>query len=335
LSYLSILLGVLLLVPSTVSGFTSTASFGLSSLSSSVTTHVRPSSHTQLSVLSEPKSPPQQDTITESVVTDPLQQQQQQQNTDATEFDQSEECVIELPVTPSTKFGRPVDEETKRKNKELIIFTKKLVFDTLFGEQTIERAYARFYALETIARMPYFSYLSVLHLFETLGAWRKANYLKVHFAESWNELHHLLIMEELGGNAKWKDRFVAQHVALGYYWMVVGLYLFNPTMAYNFNEAVEEEAFQTYSQFLKEHGDYLKEQPPAQVAVDYYMNEDMYLFDAMHFDGSYEDNESAPTQRRPDIKNLFDVFSSVRDDEEQHVKTMKHMQTDVVVCGPD
>ena len=24
--------------------------------------------------------------------------------------------------------------------------------------------------------------------------------LKVHFAESWNELHHLLIMESLGGN---------------------------------------------------------------------------------------------------------------------------------------
>jgi ubiquinol oxidase len=65
-----------------------------------------------------------------------------------------------------------------------------------------DRHYARFYALETIARVPYFSYLSVLHLYETLGWWRKADFLKIHFAESWNELHHLLIMEELGGNSK-------------------------------------------------------------------------------------------------------------------------------------
>ena len=26
---------------------------------------------------------------------------------------------------------------------------------------------------------------------------------QVHFAESWNELHHLLIMEALGGNERW------------------------------------------------------------------------------------------------------------------------------------
>ena len=26
---------------------------------------------------------------------------------------------------------------------------------------------------------------------------------QVHFAESWNELHHLLIMESLGGNERW------------------------------------------------------------------------------------------------------------------------------------
>lgn len=36
-----------------------------------------------------------------------------------------------------------------------------------------ERTYARFYALETIARVPYFGYLCVLHLYETLGQWRQ------------------------------------------------------------------------------------------------------------------------------------------------------------------
>lgn len=38
-------------------------------------------------------------------------------------------------------------------------------------------------------------FISVLHMYESFGWWRRADYLKVHFAESWNEMHHLLIME--------------------------------------------------------------------------------------------------------------------------------------------
>jgi ubiquinol oxidase len=39
------------------------------------------------------------------------------------------------------------------------------------------------------------AFISVLHMYESFGWWRRADYLKVHFAESWNEMHHLLIME--------------------------------------------------------------------------------------------------------------------------------------------
>ena len=45
-------------------------------------------------------------------------------------------------------------------------------------------------------------------------------YIKLHFSESWNELHHLLIMEDLGGDENFIDRFVAQHIAFVYYWLV-------------------------------------------------------------------------------------------------------------------
>ena len=101
-----------------------------------------------------------------------------------------------------------------------------LLLDALYAD----RHYSRFYVLETIARVPYFgifffidgiisvqldksyfcgtehsfycyyhwsAFLSVLHMYESFGWWRRADYLKVHFAESWNELHHLLIMEVL------------------------------------------------------------------------------------------------------------------------------------------
>ena len=62
--------------------------------------------------------------------------------------------------------------------------------------------------------------------------------MKVHFAESWNELHHLLIMEELGGNKEWGDRVVAVHLAFFYYWVAIALYMASPETAYNLNEQV-------------------------------------------------------------------------------------------------
>jgi hypothetical protein len=53
------------------------------------------------------------------------------------------------------------------------------------------RPIQRFWVLEEVARMPYFSYISMLHLYETFGWWRAGAALrKVHFAEEWNELHH-------------------------------------------------------------------------------------------------------------------------------------------------
>ncbi len=56
--------------------------------------------------------------------------------------------------------------------------------------------------------------MSVLHFYETMGWHRKANWIKVHFAEADNELHHLLIMEALGGNDNFADRFFAEHAAV-------------------------------------------------------------------------------------------------------------------------
>ncbi|KPQ34716.1 MAG: plastoquinol oxidase immutans [Phormidesmis priestleyi Ana] len=178
-----------------------------------------------------------------------------------------------------------------------------------------KRPYPRFYVLETVARVPYFSYLSVLHLYETLGWWRRIDWLKVHFAESWNELHHLLIMEALGGGDYWIDRFLARHTALLYYWIVIGLYLVSPKAAYNFMEQVEQHAFASYNKFLKEEKTYLEGEPAPQIAIDYYRDGDLYMFDAFQ-------TAHVPAHRRPKIDNLYDVFVAIRDDEMEHVKTM-------------
>ena len=86
--------------------------------------------------------------------------------------------------------------------------------DIVYNNRPIQR----FWVLETVARMPYFAYISMLHLYESLGWHRDGMELrKVHFAEEWNEIHHLQIMEALGGDQLWIDRFIAQHSAVLYY----------------------------------------------------------------------------------------------------------------------
>ena len=71
--------------------------------------------------------------------------------------------LCQKPVTPVRKIE-------KRINKTLVGSAVKVI-DKLYEN----RDYARFYVLETVARVPYFSFVSVLHLYETIGLWRKAD----------------------------------------------------------------------------------------------------------------------------------------------------------------
>ena len=221
-----------------------------------------------------------------------------------------------LPDEDIHVFGRPIDDNTKELNKKMVNGIKSFVFDTFFAEDTIERAFARFWTLETVARMPYFSYLSVLHLYETLGWWRRSDYLKIHFLQTWNEQHHLLIMEELHGNRVWTDRFLAQHIAVVYYFLGLAFYVVNPTFAYNFNQAVEEEAFQTYDNFVSKHEAFLRDQPAPSTAKRYYLEDPWFA--------------ETGSRARPTMQTLLDTFYAIRDDEAEHAETMVKMQEEAL-----
>ncbi|KAJ6367396.1 hypothetical protein OIU78_000036 [Salix suchowensis] len=75
-------------------------------------------------------------------------------------------------------------------------------------------------------------------------------------------------------------------------------------MAYHFSECVENHAFETYDKFIKARGEDLKKMPAPEVAVKYYTEGDLFLFE-----------------------NLYDVFMNIRDDEAEHCKTMGACQT--------
>ena len=131
--------------------------------------------------------------------------------------------------------------------------------------------FSRFFLLETVARMPYMTYITMLHLYETLGFWRRsADVKRVHFAEEWNEFHHLLVMESLGGDQAWIIRFISQHSALVYFIVLTFLFALSPSLSYKFSEMLETHAVDTYGQFIDENEEALKKLPPSFAALEYY-----------------------------------------------------------------
>jgi ubiquinol oxidase len=200
-------------------------------------------------------------------------------------------------VLASNRNKFPIVRNFEKRINRAIVRSAVNVIDRVYKD----REYARFYVLETVARVPYFSFVSILHLYETVGLWRKADYIETHFAQTMNEYHHLLIMEDLGGDKRFIDRFFAQHTAFAYYWITCLIYLLSPSMAYNLSEQIEEHAYHTYDEFLNNHGVILSMLKPPAIATNYYDN----------------------------VGNLYDVFVKVRDDEGEHVKTMQKCQMEL------
>ena len=102
---------------------------------------------------------------------------------------------------------------------------------------------------------------------------------------------------------------------------VVIVYCLSEEAAYHLSELIEDHAFDTYSNFLKDHGDRLKEMPVPEIAYKYYVEEDPFLFDLFCTVKDQDDSRNF-SQTRPKLDTLYDVFANIRDDEREHWKTL-------------
>ena len=227
----------------------------------------------------------------------------------------AEYAAVYGPRDCASPAGDGMDERIFALNEGLVGVTKGAI-DALYEG----RDFARFYVLETLARVPYFAYLSVMHLRETFGDRKPGDSerMRTHYAEADNELHHLLIMESLGGNSSAVDRTLAQSMAFFYFWYVTVVYSFSEPAAYHLSELIEDHAFNTYDQFLKDHGPQLKDMPVPDIARKYYERDDPYLRDQFL---TVKETEPKLTSRPP-LESLYDVFVNIRDDEKEHWKTL-------------
>ncbi len=162
----------------------------------------------------------------------------------------------------------------KQLNSAVLDFTVAIL-DFLYRNRPAKR----FWVLEVIARAPYFSFISVLHFRESLGLRGEDHIylMKEHFYQALNETEHLEEMERRGGDQYWIDRFLAKHLVLVYYWIMVGYYLADPTNAYDINMKIEKHAFETYTKYSAWHPEDTK---IAEIAQDE-LNHAKELQDAM------------------------------------------------------
>jgi ubiquinol oxidase len=257
---------------------------------------------------------------------------------------------VETIAAATKRPASKMDERIFKFNKILIDTVYELIC-FLYPVKGTERDFARFFVLETVARVPYFAYLSMLHLRETFGERDIGDKMRTHYAEADNELHHLLIMESLGktqqalfqcvprstmlisdriciqklssigGNSNPIDRFIAQTMAFFYYWYVVLVYALSEEAAYHLSELIEDHAYETYDNYLKDYGENLKAQPVPAIASKYYVEDNPFLFD-LFCTVKEKDGQGKFSARRPKLESLYDVFVNVRDDEKEHWKTL-------------
>ena len=83
--------------------------------------------------------------------------------------------TVQPPLRASSTDGPSVVAEFERRINEAVVGSSVQILDSVYADPALSVSYARFYTLETIARVPYFAFLSVLHLYETLGWWRRSD----------------------------------------------------------------------------------------------------------------------------------------------------------------
>jgi ubiquinol oxidase len=115
-------------------------------------------------------------------------------------------------------------------------------------------------------------------------------------------------MEAMGGDKRWRDRFIAQHAAVFYYWVLVVVYFISPSWSYKFSEMLETHAVSTYLEFITENEDKLAKLPAPQVARTYYQEGDLYMFDS---DSDLVRRAVGGDPRRAPCETMLDVFKNI------------------------
>jgi ubiquinol oxidase len=214
-----------------------------------------------------------------------------------------------LNPTPSSRSCKAPPVAQVSLNPTVLSFNKAAINTAVHVVDNIyvgKDAFRRFYVLEVLARIPFFAYACMLHLYQTLGLPNRKGMdrLRAHLEEADNEAMHLAIMMEMGAGSMWLDQFLARHLSMVYFFVSAGVFLISPAMAYNLSELIEHHAYDTYDAYIQENEEKLRtELAIPLIAHDYYA--------------------STTGHASRNIESMLDVLIAVRDDERAHADALE------------
>lgn len=165
-----------------------------------------------------------------------------------------------------------------------------------------EPSYAKFRAVEVIARVPYQSWSSAAYTLLTMFYANEKKALELAGIKRFarlamdNETMHVVVISHLALQEKKRFGFfrftlIPMLFAFFYFWASYTLFLLNRKWSYELNYLFEDHAFHQYTIFINRYGDRLAEKPINSDYLKFYGRE---------------------------VKNQYEFFESVRNDEIIH-----------------
>lgn len=176
----------------------------------------------------------------------------------------------------------------------LLVFSGNLVYGS-------KPSYAKFKAVEVIARIPYQSWESVSYTLLTAFYSREKYAIRLckmaafgRFAQD-NETMHVVVISDIVRKLK-KDGFFRHTLipllfSLFYFWTIYLVYLFSNRAALELNYLFESHAYSQYQKFLELYGEELRQRPVCSEFLQFYGRE---------------------------VRSEYELFESIRNDELIH-----------------
>lgn len=197
-----------------------------------------------------------------------------------------------------TEYAKPLDDYQPGLIPSVLGWILVFAGNTVYGSKP---SYAKFKAVEVIARIPYQSWESVSYTLLTAFYSSESYAIQLckmaafgRFAQD-NETMHVVVISDIvrkhGKEGFFRHTLIPLLFSFFYYWVIYVLYFFSHRAALEVNYLFESHAYSQYSRFLAENEELLKNTPVMSEFLAFYGREAM---------------------------NEYELFSSIRNDELIH-----------------
>jgi hypothetical protein len=197
-----------------------------------------------------------------------------------------------------TEYARPLDGYKPGIVPSVLGWLLVFAGNTVYGKKP---SYAKFKAVEVIARIPYKSWESVSYTLLTAFYSNEKFAIRLckmaafgRFAQD-NETMHVVVISDIVRKLKkegfFRHTLIPLLFSFFYFWTIYLVYFFSKRAALELNYLFESHAYAQYSEFLKNEEDALKHRPVCSEFLEFYGRE---------------------------VRNEYELFESIRNDELIH-----------------